>query len=699
MESKIFKQEFFGRELIVEFSDLAEQTSGSALIRYGDTVVLVTAVMSSREATTDYFPLTVDYEEKFYAAGKIMGSRYMRREGRPSDEAVLTARLIDRAIRPLFNQKMRREVQVVATVLSLGEVDPDWPAFLGASIILAVSDIPWAGPIAGLRVARVDSQLVFAPTYEERARSDFDAFYAGDGKLINMVEFGGNFVAEKDVLNSVAAVQKEFDAVLSFQKKIIDELKPMKAKVVIPEPSAELKKATSEFLTGRLEEAIYTPSHSKLKSNITVVRDDLFAMLREKGFEGDDLGNAGDLFEEAIGELVCEKILKEEKRPDGRGLKEVRTIGCQLDILPRVHGSAVFKRGATHALSGVTLASPGAEQMIETIELSGTKGFIHHYNFPPYSVGETGSFRRGPGRRELGHGNLAEKALLPLIPDKDKFPYTVRVVSEILSSNGSSSMASVCGSSLALMAAGVPMKSAAAGIAMGLVLGDDGTYKVLTDIQGPEDHHGDMDLKVAGTKDGVTAMQMDVKVLGVSLEILKDALVDARTARLHILGKMEEAIAAPRTELSPHAPQIAGLKIDPQKIGTLIGPGGKMIHKIVADTGVLSIDVEDDGGVFISATSREALDKAVAAVSGLTHEYKAGEIVEGVVAKLLEFGAIVEFGFQGSGLLHISELAHRRVEKVEDVIKLGDKVKAKIIAADPTNGKISLSLKALSPRP
>ncbi len=698
MDTKIYKSEFFGRELVVDFSDLAERTNNSAIIRYGDTVVLITAVMGQRETTTDHFPLTVEYEEKFYAAGKIIGSRFIRREGRPSDEAVLTGRLIDRAIRPLFSQNLRREVQVVCTVLSLGDVDADWPAFFGASLVLATSDIPWAGPIAGLRLAKVDGQIVFCPTFEQRLKSEFDAFYAGDANLINMMEFGGSSVPEDLVMESLEMTQKEFAKIIDFQKKIIEEINPVK---IIPEEkevNEDLKKVVLEFLDGKLEEAIYTPNASPKVANLTILRDDLMKHIAEKGFSDSDFKAVSATMEEEIDKIVSENILKTEMRPDKRGLKDVRKISCEIDILPRVHGSAIFKRGSTHALSSVTLGGPSAEQMIETIELSGTKRFIHHYNFPPYSTGEVGSLRRGPGRRELGHGNLAEKALFAIIPAKNEFPYTVRVVSEILSSNGSSSMASVCGSCLALMAAGVPIKNPVAGIAMGLVMGDnENEYKILTDIQGPEDHHGDMDLKVAGTKDGINAMQMDVKINGVTLKILKETFQDAKTARLHILKEMEAVIPEPRKELSPFAPKISIVKIDPDKIGLLIGAGGKTINKIVETTGVASIDIDDDGSVFIVAQTDEALLKGLDAVSGLTKEFKVGEVVEGTVSKILDFGAVVDLNPWSDGLLHISEMANFRVGKTEDIVRMGDKITVKIINIDTVSGKISLSLKALIP--
>jgi polyribonucleotide nucleotidyltransferase len=701
LENKKFEMDLAGRKLKVTFTPLAEQANGSCLVQYGDTLILATATMgkSDREGV-DFFPLTVEYEEKFYAAGKILGSRFVRREGKASESAILSGRLIDRTIRPLFDQRLRRDVQVVITVLSIDEDnDPDFVGLIGASLALSCSNIPWDGPISGIRIGRKNEQLIINPTYKERGENHFDAFVSSIGDKINMLEIGSDENPEAEVLAAIKLAQETNNSINDFQKQIITAMAKPKANVMLAEIDPEFKKQVQEFLAPKLEDAIYQKNKMEMNRKIDELTNELKAWAvganGTKNIDDDKVKIALNILESEIDATVHKNILAKEKRPDGRKLDELRQLFAQAgDLLPRVHGCGVFIRGNTQALSSVTLAGPAKELTIETIESSESKRFIHHYNFPPFSVGETKAMR-GPGRREIGHGALAEKALRPMIPTKEQFPYTIRVVSEILSSNGSSSMASACGSSLALMDAGVPIKNPVAGIAMGLML-DDKDYKVLTDIQGPEDHYGDMDFKVAGTKNGVNACQMDVKIGGITLEIVEKTLAQAKKARLEILSVINGALSAPRTSLSPFAPKIKIIKIKPDQIGSVIGSGGKIIKEIMEKTGV-EIDIDDDGSVFVTGVNEAKVDEAVRIVESITHEFTAGEIIEGKVTKILDFGAVVEFGPNSDALLHISELAHRRVEKVEDIVKLGDVIKVKVLRVE--EGKIGVSLKALTPAP
>jgi len=696
LEEKVFSLDVAGRKLTAKFSPLAQQANGSVIMQYGDTVVLVTATMGKVDRLeNDFFPLVVDYEERFYAAGKILGSRFVRREGKPSEGAILTARLIDRSIRPLFNQNMRREVQVVATVLSIdGENDPDFPALIGASLALATSDIPWEGPVSGIRIGLVNNELKVNPTYQERDTGDLDFFLSSAENKITMLEVGANEISE-DVMNKAAQLALgEIEKIQKFQEQIIKEIGKEKAQVLLKEINPEVKTKVQEFLKDKLEEAIYTEDKMSRVSKIATLKRDLEEYLKNEGYDESKIKEGFIVLEEEIDNLVHKNILEKDKRPDGRKLDEIRPIYCAVGFLPRVHGSGLFIRGTTQALSIVTLAAPSHGLTVETMEESDVKRFIHHYNFPPYSVGEISSMR-SPGRREIGHGALAEKSLLPIIPKKEDFPYAIRVVSEILSSNGSSSMASVCGSSLALMDAGVPIKTPAAGIAMGLMMEDENHYKILTDIQGPEDHYGDMDFKVAGTKNGITGVQMDVKIKGITLKIFEETLLQAKKARLEILKKIEEVIAQPRTSLSPFAPKIFTIQIDPEKIRDVIGSGGKTINDIIKKTGV-EIDIEEDGQIFVTAPNEEAGKEALQIIQNITHEFKEGEIVTGKVSRILDFGAIIDLGFNKEGLLHISEIANRRINKVEDELKVGQVLTLKIIKIDE-NGRISLSLKALHP--
>jgi polyribonucleotide nucleotidyltransferase len=679
LNRKVYKTEVDGSPLELEVSELAGQANAAVLGRWGDTVVLATVVMGKEDVSLPYFPLTVDYEERFYAAGKILGSRFVRREGRPSDEATLSARLIDRTIRPLFDHKLRREVQVVVTVMAYDEEhDPDLISLLAVSTALSISDVPWGGPVAGARFVRNGG--------EDKALEEL-AFFAGTEGRINMIEFEGKEVAEDVVVAHFEKAQKEITRLVEFQNGIMKELGKKKVAIEFPRADPKLKKQVEDFAKKDLVDAIQKKELGDLKHL-------LFEHLRAHGENEDAIHDAGDVFEEVIDEHVHELALKEGKRVDGRRFDEVRELNSEVGLFRRTHGSGLFMRGTTQVLSVATLAPPSGAQLVETMEERSKKRFMLHYNFPDFSVGETGR-ARSPGRREIGHGTLASKAVRNLIPDKEKFPYAIRIVAETLSSNGSSSMASACSASLALMDAGVPLPRHVAGIAMGLMMNEEGEYKVLTDIQGPEDHHGDMDLKVAGTSEGVTAVQMDVKVEGITQQIFVDGLAQAKEARLHILKEMEGTIKEPRSDLSEFAPRILTLTIDPERIGEVIGPGGKMINGIIDACGgpeAVSIDIEEDGTVFVSSGDKVAGEKALAMVANVVREYKQGDIVEGDVVKVLDFGAIVEFGSR-DGMVHVSELAEGRTEKVEDVIKVGDHVWAKVVRVE--HGKIGLSLKGV----
>ncbi|HRU33664.1 MAG TPA: polyribonucleotide nucleotidyltransferase, partial [Candidatus Paceibacterota bacterium] len=579
LNEKNFSLDIGGRTLTVKFTPLAPQTNGAVLVQYGETTVLVTATMGKTDRLeSSFFPLVVDYEERFYAAGKILGSRFVRREGKPSEGAILTARLIDRSIRPLFDQNMRREVQVVATVLSIdADNDPDFPALIGTSIALATSDIPWNGPISAIRIGLVNNEFKVNPTYQERNEGQLDFFLSSADNKITMLEVGGDEVPEEKILQATNIALTEIEKLQKFQSEIIKEMAKPKTSVVLKQIDPAIRSKTKEFIQDKLEDAIYTTDKMGRVSKLSELKKSLEEYLKNDGLDATAINEAFFVLEEEIDALVHKNILENDKRPDGRALDEIRPIHCEVGVIPRVHGSGLFIRGTTQALSIITLAAPSHALTVETIEECDTKRFIHHYNFPPYSVGEISSMR-GPGRREIGHGALAEKSLYPIIPNKDEFPYTIRIVSEILSSNGSSSMASVCGSSLALMDAGVPIKKPVAGIAMGLMLDNESHYKILTDIQGPEDHYGDMDLKVAGTSDGITGMQMDVKITGITPKILEEGLAQAKKARLQILQKIAEVIEKPRTSLSPHAPKIFTLQVNPDKIRDIIGSGGKTIN-------------------------------------------------------------------------------------------------------------------------
>ncbi|MBI2609798.1 polyribonucleotide nucleotidyltransferase [Candidatus Giovannonibacteria bacterium] len=697
MNTKKYTTEFGGKTLSVEFTDLAEQAHGSALVRLGDTVILGTVVMSkgTREGI-DYFPLSVDYEERFYAAGMIGGSRFVKREGRPSEEAVLICRLIDRGLRPLFDKKIRNEVHIVALALSFdGENEPDIPAILAASLSLGTSSIPWDGPIGGLRVGRVEGNFLINPTRQELEKSDIDLVVCGKNGKINMVEAGAKEVPEKIVLEALAYAQKEIDKIEKFQKDIIAEIGKEKIMPAITEEPEGMAELFEKHFRERLSDYIYLKSKPARNSRLNELKKEWDeAVMRDFGEEFKSV--ADGFYEARIDEIVHKNILESEKRPDGRRITELRTLWADVGIIPRTHGSGLFYRGETHVLSLATLGGPQDTQLVEGMSVKTKKRYIHHYNFPPFAPGETG--RMGsPGRREIGHGALAERALIPVIPAVEEFPYTIRIVSECLSSNGSTSMASTCGSTLALMDAGVPIKRPVAGIAMGLMMesgeGGEKNFKVLTDIQGPEDHHGDMDFKAAGTSEGITAIQMDVKIQGVTLEILEKTLEDAKTAREKIMAVMSEAIAHPRVELSQYAPRILSIKISPDKIREVIGPGGKMINSIIDATGA-QVDVEQDGTIFVTG-SREGTEAAIEKIKEITHEYQVGETFQGKVSRIFDFGAMVEIAPGVEGLAHISELAPFRVERVTDVVDVGDDVPVKVVGIDEL-GRINLSIKAMT---
>ncbi|MDO8474123.1 MAG: polyribonucleotide nucleotidyltransferase [bacterium] len=691
------------KTISLELTDLAEQANGSVLVRQGDTVILVTAVAaSSAFANQGFFPLTVDYEERFYAAGKILGSRFVRREGRPADEAIITARLIDRAIRPLFPKGFRKEVQVIVTCLSWdAENDSDVLGLLGASLSLSVSDIPWQGPVGAVRIAKIQDAFVVNPTYEQRKQSPVDFVLAGVKEkgeiLLNMIEAEGQEVAE-DVFEQALEFAKPFlSQMIDAQEEIAKKFGKEKVDPKETPRDEELERVIKEFLGKKLEQALFEGDRKTRMGKVNDVQTELLAFLQEQYPAEDKSRYAKDFFEEEVNRVVHEAALKEGKRVDDRKLDEIRELEGRVGILPRTHGTGLFLRGQTKTLSILTLGAPGDQKLMEGMEFSGKKRFMHHYNFPPYAPGEVKPLR-GPGRRDIGHGILAEKALLPVIPEVDKFPYTIRIVTEVLSSNGSTSMASCCSASLALMDAGVPIKNPVAGISIGLMQDDKGDYKLLCDIQGPEDHHGDMDFKVAGTKDGITAIQMDVKLRGITSKIFKEALALARDTRHHILQDViAKVLDKPRAQLSPWAPRIIIININPEKIGLLIGPGGKTINKIIEETGV-QIDIEETGQVFITADKEDQGKRALEIIEALVREVKVGEIYKGKVKRIMEFGAFVEVLPGQEGLVHISKLANRRVEKVTDIVKIGDVIPVKVVEIDE-QGRINLSLKDAQEKP
>lgn len=687
---KSFRMELAGRPLIVETGKMAKQASGAVLVRYGETVVLVTST-ASKEAREgmDFFPLTVDYEEKMYAVGKMPGG-FLRREGRPGNSAILNARLIDRPIRPLFDKRCRNDIHVMATVLSVDyDNAPELCGMLGASASLGISDIPWDGPIAGVRVGRVDGKFVINPTQEQIKVSTLNITVAGSETAILMVEGGAQEAPEEDVLDAIMFGHETIKELVAFQKKIIEEVGKPKRTLIFPEIPEEIKTAIYAYAERPLKEAIFNPDKLTREAHMEEVRKEAEAHFKEIYPEnGSDIA---ECLNHLTKEIVRHMISVDKIRPDGRALDEIRPISCEVGLLPRVHGSALFTRGQTQALTITTLAPMSETQIIDDLTQETEKRYIHQYNFPSYSVGETKS-SRGPGRREIGHGALAERALIPVIPTVEEFPYAIRVVSEILESNGSSSQASVCGSTMSLMNAGVPIKAPVAGIAMGLV-NEGEHFTVLTDIQGMEDALGDMDFKVAGTAKGITAIQMDIKIHGLSREILLAALQQAQKGRMFILGKMAECIDKPAEHLSPYAPKIITLTIPVDRIRDVIGSGGKIINKIISETGV-KMDVEEDGHVYIATPDEEAAQRAKKWVEELTHEVQVGETYLGKVTRLMKFGVFVEILPGKEGMVHVSQLATRRVEKPEDVVHEGDEIMVKVTEIDD-KGRINLSRKAL----
>ena len=693
MEKKSYSVDIAGKTLTADFTNLTDQAHGSVMLRLGETVILATAVMSHRESPMPYFPLSVEFEEKFYAAGQILGSRFVRREGRPSEEAVLSARIVDRTIRPLFNQTGRNEIQVVITVLAMGEDDPDVLGVIGASLALAVSDIPWNGPVGAVRIGRnhETGEVIINPSYTDRAEDklDFEVLSCGKDGKINMIETAAHEVSESDVSTILEASTQVHKVLEEWQAKIVSEIGREKRESALPEIPAALSELFESTYKAKLSEAIFSDRAGK--DHIHAVKDEFMAEAKE-AIEELNESHASWYFEEEVDKELHRGALEENKRADGRAMDEVRDLYAQAgDVSDVLHGTGIFYRGGTHIFTALTLGGPEAAQLIDTIEERETKKrYIHHYNFPPFSVGEAGRVG-GFNRRMIGHGALAEKAVAPMIPPKEEFPYTIRLVSETMASNGSSSMGSVCGSTLALMDGGVPLKRPVAGIASGAMLSEDGSkYVLLTDIQGPEDEHGDMDFKVAGTREGITAIQMDVKVDGIPLPVLAGALEKAKDARLQILDVMHEAIAESRPDISPRAPKIITLKIEPDQIGLVIGSGGKTINAIKDETGVEEISIEEDGTIFITGKNGTA-EAAAERIAILTKVYEVGEQLDVTITRIADFGAFAKMDDQNEGLIHVSEIAPERIDKVADVLALGDIVP--VVVSKVEDGKIGLSIK------
>jgi len=699
MDSNIIRMEteFAGRKLSLETGRMAKQANGSVLVQYGGTVVLVTATASKeRREGIDFFPLMVDFVEKMYAAGKIPGG-FFKREAKPSTTATLAARLIDRPIRPLFPDGFRNEVQIIVTVLSYDKQNsPDILGMIGASVALSISDIPFNGPIAGVDVGLINNEIVINPTVDELEKSKLDLTVAGKENAIMMVEAGAHELTEEQMLEALDKAHQGIKELITFENQFIEKTAKPKSEFEMDVVDEELGNEVETTARAKLEKAFDIADKLERNALIDEIKDEIIGgyeeKLSEEEFE-DKLRQIKNAFDNALKKLMRQKIRETGKRVDGRGLDDIRDITCEIDILPNTHGSALFTRGETQSLGVVTLGTSSDEKIIDELDEEYKKKFYLHYNFPPFSVGETG-FMRGPGRRELGHGNLAERSLYPVLPeDEEKFPYTIRIVSEILESNGSSSMATVCSGTLSLMAAGVPISRPVAGVANGLIL-EDGNYTILTDIMGMEDHYGDMDFKVAGTDKGITALQMDIKVEGITHEIMKDALLKAKDARFFILNKIKETIEAPRPDISPYAPRIEIMKVKPDKIGDIIGPQGKMIKSIIEETGV-SIDIDDDGVIHIASPDKEEIERAKKKIESITEEPEIGKIYDGIVKNVRDFGCFVEFLPRQEGLVHISNLENKRTENVADVVKNGDRVKVKVIGID-RDGKVQLSMKDLN---
>ncbi|WP_297236874.1 polyribonucleotide nucleotidyltransferase [uncultured Faecalicoccus sp.] len=704
MAKQEFHLDFCGRGITVETGEIAKQADGAVIVRYGDTVTLSTACASNQaKEGIDFFPLTVSFEEKLYSVGKIPGG-FLRREGRPSEHATLTARMIDRPIRPLFAEGFRNEVQVVNTVLSVDQdCSAEMAAMFGASLALCISDIPFNGPIAGVKVGRVNGEFICNPSVEQASLSDIELTVAGTKQALNMVEAGAKEVSEEDMLAALMFGHEQIKKLCAFQEEIVAACGKEKREIELYAIDEQLDQEVRAHFEKPIREAVSIKEKLERYGKIDELTDQAVAMIEEKSYDSDkELNNAIKQTKEICRSIEADEvrrlIIEDKIRPDGRAIDEIRPLNSQVDLLPRVHGSALFTRGETQVLSTTTLGAINENQIIDDLTEVEAKRFMHHYNFPPYCVGETG--RMGsPGRREIGHGALGERALLQVLPSLDEFPYTIRTVADVMESNGSSSQASICAGTMSLMAAGVPIKAPVAGIAMGLIMDDNtGKYTVLTDIQGMEDHFGDMDFKVAGTKNGITALQMDIKVTGITKEIFEEALAQAHKARFEILDNMLSCIPEPRKELSPYAPKIKMMHIDPDKIKDVIGPGGKMINEIIAQCDNVKIDIDDDGKVVIYHHDYATIDKAKEMIENIVREAKVGDIYTAKVVRIEKFGAFVNLFGNTDGLLHISKISHHRVEKVEDVLKIGDTIDVKVVEID-NKGRINVSAKALLPKP
>ena len=693
-EKKVFKTEWAGRSLTIETGQLAKQANGAVLVRYGDTVVLSTAVASKEPRDGDFFPLTVNYEEKMYAAGKIPGG-FKKREGRPGDEATLTARLIDRPIRPLFPKGYRHDVQIMNTVLSADpDCSPEMAAMIGSSMALSVSDIPFQGPIAGVNVGYIDGKYVINPTLEQKEVSRLDLEVAGHKDAVNMVEAGASEITEQEMLEAIFFGHEEIKRLVAFQEEVVEHIQPVKKEFIPVERDEELVQRVKSLTEEKgLKETVLTFDKQQRDENLDALKAEIATEFVDEADPENELliDEVYAILNDLVKEEVRRLIADEKIRPDGRKPDEIRPLESEVGLLPRAHGSGLFTRGQTQALSVLTLGALGEYQLIDGLGPEIEKRFMHHYNFPNFSVGETGPVR-APGRREIGHGALGERALRYIIPDTAEFPYTIRIVSEVLESNGSSSQASICGSTLALMDAGVPIKAPVAGIAMGLVTRED-SYTILTDIQGMEDALGDMDFKVAGTKEGITAIQMDIKIDGLTREVIEEALEQARQGRLAIMDHMLQTIDQPRSELSAYAPKVEIMHIKPEKIRDVIGPGGKKINEIIDETGV-KLDIEQDGTIFIGAVDQEMINRAREIINEITREAEVGQVYHAKVKRIEKYGAFVELFPGKDALLHISQISKDRINKVEDVLKIGDTIEVKITEIDK-QGRVNASHKVL----
>ena len=704
MAKQEFHLDFCGRGITVETGEIAKQADGAVIIRYGDTVTLSTACASNQaKEGIDFFPLTVSFEEKLYSVGKIPGG-FLRREGRPSEHATLTARMIDRPIRPLFAEGFRNEVQVVNTVLSVDQdASPEMAAMFGASLALCISDIPFNGPIAGVKVGRINGELVANPTVAQMEESDIDLTVAGTAQALNMVEAGAKEVSEEDMLAALMFGHEQIKKLCAFQEEIVAACGKEKREIELYAVDETIDREVRANFEAQIRAAVSIKEKLERYGKIDDLTDEAAEMIANKEYESEkDQNNAVKQAREICRGIEADEvrrlIIEDKVRPDGRQIDEIRPLNSQVDLLPRVHGSALFTRGETQVLSTTTLGALNDNQIIDDLTVVDSKRFMHHYNFPPYCVGETGRMGN-PGRREIGHGALGERALAQVLPSVDEFPYTIRTVADVMESNGSSSQASICAGTMSLMAAGVPIKAPVAGIAMGLIMDDNsGKYTVLTDIQGMEDHFGDMDFKVAGTKNGITALQMDIKVTGITKNIFEEALAQAHKARLEILDNMLACIPSPREQLSPYAPKIAMMNIDPDKIKDVIGPGGKTINEIIAQCDNVKIDIDDDGKVVIYHNDYDTIEKAKQMISDIVRVAKVGDVYAAKVVRLEKFGAFVNLFGNTDGLLHISKISHHRVDKVEDVLKLGDIIDVKVTEID-NKGRINVSAKALLPKP